>query len=212
MDVRHPPHLPSLRRALEYRGAQPEGVPTGGPRPARSLGLLLWSGAALVAGVSAVVGQFGWSLALPSYLLFVTAGTVIAGIDVAARRVPDVVLLPASIVGGVLLGLTSSLHGNSEALARAALGAAALLSFYFMLLVISPHGIGLGDVKLAGFIGMYLAWLSWRTLAFGTLSAFVLAAVATAPLLAIRRIDRSTRIPFAPFMVAGAIAAIVVAA
>ena len=181
-------------------------------RPVMSVGPILWLGAALVAGVCGIVWRVGWSAGLPGYLLFVVAGTLVAGIDAAARRVPDVIVVPASVIGAALLSTASAVEGDSMALARAGLGGAVLIGFYLALLVVSPRGIGLGDVKLAGFIGMYLAWLSWRTLAFGTLSAFVLAAVATAPLLAMRRIDRSTRIPFAPFMVAGAIAAIVVAA
>jgi len=93
-------------------------------------------------------------------------------------------------------------------LARTGIGAAVLLGFYLVLVVMSPDGLRFGDVKLAGFIGMYLAWLSWPTLALGTMSAFLLAALATVPVLAMRRIKRSTRIPFAPFMVTGAVVAI----
>jgi leader peptidase (prepilin peptidase)/N-methyltransferase len=67
---------------------------------------------------------------------------------------------------------------------------------------------GLGDVKLAALVGLFLGWLGWRTLTAGTFAAFLLAAVATVPLL-LRRLDRKTRIPFAPFMITGALISIV---
>jgi leader peptidase (prepilin peptidase) / N-methyltransferase len=176
---------------------------------ASSLRPVQWFVVALIAAVCAMVWRFGWSWALPGYVLFAVTGTLLAAIDATARRVPDVILVPAAFAGAATLCLASAVEGEWAALARAGVGAAVLLGFYLVLIVMSPDGVGLGDVKLAGFIGVYLAWLSWRALAFGTMSAFLLAALATVPLLAMRRIKRSTRIPFAPFMVTGAVVAIV---
>lgn len=174
--------------------------------------MLLWSAAPLAASVSVVVGRIGWSDALPAYVLFVAAGTLLAGIDATTHRVPDIILVPASVVGAILLCIASAVEGDGMSVLRAGIGSTALITFFLALLVVSRNGIGLGDVKLAAFVGMYLAWLGWRTLAFGTLSAFLLALVGTAPLLVARRIERCTRIPFAPFMFAGAIIAIVLSA
>jgi leader peptidase (prepilin peptidase) / N-methyltransferase len=57
-----------------------------------------------------------------------------------------------------------------------------------------------------------LAWAGWSALAAGTLAGFLLAAVYGLGLLALRRTSWRQRIPFGPFMIAGAFLALVITA
>ena len=89
------------------------------------------------------------------------------------------------------------------------LGGLALAGFYLLLMVISPSGMSLGDVKLAASLGTLLAWFSWRLLLAGGFAGLFLGALAAGALLASRRAGRKQLIPFGPFMIAGAVLAVV---
>lgn len=85
----------------------------------------------------------------------------------------------------------------------------ALAGFYLLLMVVSPSGMSLGDVKLAASLGTLLAWFSWRLLLAGGFAGFLLGGVFAAALLASRRAGRKQPIPFGPFMIAGAVLAVI---
>jgi len=114
------------------------------------------------------------------------------------------------LVGAVLLTASSLLAGDPAQLLRAAIGAAALFAFYFAAVLVYPGGMGFGDVKLAGVLGLFLAWLGWGELAVGAFAAFLLGGVFGIVLLAVKRAGRKTRIPFGPWMLGGAWVGIVV--
>lgn len=83
-----------------------------------------------------------------------------------------------------------------------------MFATYATMALLYPAGMGLGDVKWAGVLGMYLAWLGWAQLALGWVAAFVLAATTSVGLLATRRARRASTIPFGPFMILGALAGV----
>ena len=68
-----------------------------------------------------------------------------------------------------------------------------------------PKGIGFGDVRLAGLCGGFLGWMGYRKVVPGFLLSFVVAGVPAALLLATRKVKRSTRVPFGPFLAAGTV-------
>ena len=90
---------------------------------------------------------------------------------------------------------------------RVLAGGAALWLFYFLLHAVYPPGMGFGDVKLAGVLGMYLGFLGWGHVMAGTFAAFVLGGLWSLGLLAARRGTLQSAIPFGPFMLAGTAAA-----
>lgn len=139
-----------------------------------------------------------------AFLALAAVSIVLTLIDLDTHRLPNVIVLPSYLVGGVLLTLACLLGADWWMLARAAIGMAALFAFYFVLRLIRPDGMGGGDVKLAGLLGMHLAWLGWAPLIVGAFGAFLLGGVFGIALLLGRRAHRRTSIPFGPWMIAGA--------
>lgn len=162
-------------------------------------------------GVAVEAGMafgFGWAPPLGAYLCFGTAATVVSATDLAARRVPNRVAFPGLVAGGVLLALASGLDGTWWPLARAGIAAVVLAGFYLALGLAFPSGMGMGDVKWAAVIGLFLGWLGWAAVVTGTLLAFVAAALAVMVLRIAGRAARGLALPMAPFMTVGALVAI----
>lgn len=150
--------------------------------------------------------EAAWALGIVivAYLYFAAISIALTLIDLDTRRLPNAIVLPSYLVGGILFTLAAALGDEWPALLRAAVGMAALYIFYFVIRLIRPDGMGGGDVKLAGVVGMYLGWLGWGTLAVGAFAAFLLGGIFGIVLLALRRARRKSAIPFGPWMIAGA--------
>lgn len=154
--------------------------------------------------------RFGWSWALPGFLYLAALGIALALIDLDLHRLPNALVLPAYPVTAVLLAGASWGESDWGALLRAVAGGVILWVLYFGLLVAKPGGMGFGDVKLAGVLGAYLAWVGWGTLVVGAFAAFLLGGLYSIGLLATRRATRSSGIPFGPWMLLGAAVGIAV--
>lgn len=143
-------------------------------------------------------------LLLGSFLYLVSISIALALIDLEHHLLPNSIVLPGYAVGGVLLTASAILTGNSAALLGALLGGAAMFAFYFVLAFISPRGMGMGDVKLAGVLGMFLGYLGWGALIVGSFGAFVLGGLFSIVLLLMKRAGRKSGIPFGPWMLLAA--------
>ncbi|MFJ2356096.1 prepilin peptidase [Frigoribacterium sp. NPDC087798] len=143
-------------------------------------------------------------LSLVAFLWLAGVSVALAVIDLEHHRLPDAIVLPSYAVGGVLLAASSILVGDWPALVRAAIGLASLFAFYLIAALSYPGGMGFGDVKLAGVLGLYLAWLGWGEFAVGAFAAFLLGGLFAVVLLVTRRVERTGGIPFGPWMLAGA--------
>ncbi len=152
--------------------------------------------------------RFGWSWELPAYLYFASVGIALAAIDLDTKRLPNALTLPSYVVLGVLLLVPAVADGDWSGYLRSWLAALALFAFYFLLAVIYPAGMGFGDVKLAGVLGLVLGWLSWSVLVVGGFLGFLLGGVVGGGLMLVRKAGRKSKIPFGPFMLAGALLAI----
>ncbi|SDS49517.1 prepilin peptidase [Paraoerskovia marina] len=130
-------------------------------------------------------------------------------IDLRSHRLPDALTGPTAAAALVVLGLTVLIGPDTLAdLGRAALGAFLLLAAYLALAIVRPGGLGLGDVKLAGVVGLYLAWCGWEAWFLGTFAAFTLGGLWALALLLARRATGTTAFAFGPFMLVGAAVAI----
>jgi leader peptidase (prepilin peptidase)/N-methyltransferase len=153
---------------------------------------------------TSVSGLVASGLALVGFLYLSAITISLTLIDLDVHRLPDAIVLPAYVVLAVLLGASSLLTGDLAALGRAAGGAAALAAFYLVLAFVKPGAMGLGDVKLAGVLGLALAWLGWPQLVVGAFAAFVTGGVFALILLATGRASCASGIPFGPWMLVGA--------
>ncbi len=159
-----------------------------------------------------VLSGLGWRLGphvdLLAFCYLGVVGVALAGIDINIKRLPDPLTLASYPVGGALLGVAALARGDGGPYLRALISMAALFGLYFALALINPDGMGFGDVKLAGVLGLYLGWLGWNALIVGTFLAFLLGAVVSVALLVAHRVTRKSHIPFGPFMLLGAFLAI----
>jgi leader peptidase (prepilin peptidase) / N-methyltransferase len=189
-------------------------VPAGDPLP----GARWWAGGdasagriALVTGLAAaacgaVGAAFGASAELPAYLWLAVVGVTLAVIDLDTLRLPDRLTLPGFVVGLALLALP----GDWSALLRAVLAAAATAAAALVLALAAPAGgLGLGDVKLLGVLGLFLGLLGWDSVLLGVLLGFVLGALVAVGLLASRRAGLRDHLAFGPWLIAGALVAAV---
>lgn len=143
-------------------------------------------------------------LVIVAYAGFAIISVALAAIDVATHRLPDRIVLPAGAIGAALLLLACLFGAEWSALVRAAIGSAVLFAGYFVLRLISPAGMGGGDVKLAAVIGLFLGWAGWGALLVGVFAAFLLGGLFGLAMMLARRAGRHTPIPFGPFMLLGA--------
>jgi leader peptidase (prepilin peptidase)/N-methyltransferase len=148
--------------------------------------------------------RIGLEWELPAYLYLGAIGVALAMIDIDVKRLPNAIVLPSYVVGAVLLGTSSLLVGDYGALLRAGIGLAAMGAAYLALAVLWKGSMGLGDVKLAGVLGLYLGYTGWSALAVGSISAFFLGGIFGLALILLRKTTRKSGIPFGPWMVLGA--------
>ena len=172
-------------------------------RDARIRGWTLAAALTTAAMVAAVVVRFGLSPVLPAFCYLAAVGVPLAFIDGRQRRLPDLATLPSYPASLLLLGVAAPfVAGGSGRFIHALIGMAAAIGFFGLLLLVSPTGIGLGDVKLAGPLGAYLGWLGAAAFVTGLLAAWLLAALTAIGLLLARRATRKSEIPFGPFLIA----------
>ncbi|SEK95203.1 prepilin peptidase [Nonomuraea pusilla] len=195
---------PFIRAVADYYDDPPSrgGPPGPGPGSGKS-GVLAarWSERAGVeVGAAVVVALVGWRAGVP-YAGFALVGFALAVIDQRTYTLPDLITLPAY----PLLALTLLPTGELPA---ALLGGLALAACYGLLWFLRPDAMGLGDVKLAGLIGMAAAALGWQAWVVAAFAGQVCGALYAVALVAGGGGSRRTEFPFGPFMVLGALAAL----
>lgn len=154
--------------------------------------------------------RFGPTPQLPAFLYLAAIGVALAAIDIDVRRLPNVLTLPSYPVALALLGAAAAGGGDAGRFERGLIGMVALFTFYFVLVVVYPAGMGMGDLKLSGVLGLYLGWIGYGTLAVGAFLSFLLGGLVGVVLIAASGAGRKTRVPFGPFMIAGTLIAVFV--
>jgi leader peptidase (prepilin peptidase)/N-methyltransferase len=154
---------------------------------------------------SVVVAVLGLRWELGAALCLTAIGITLALIDLEHKRLPDPIVLAGYLVTAAFLLAPGLVMHRGDDVVRGLISGAALFALYFLMLIVYPGGMGFGDVKLAGLLGLVLGWVGYGTLAVGAFSAFLLGGIFTIVLLAAGRARRGTAIPFGPWMIAGAV-------
>lgn len=176
--------------------------------------------AAVVPSTAALFGllgvRFGLGLELVAFSCLAAVGTVLTAIDLRTLRLPNPFVLPMYPLGLLLLTAAALLPGAAggsgpaaAGLPGALIGMAGAAAFYGLLWVIHPAGMGWGDVKFSGVLGLYLGWLGVSYVVAGIFAAFLSAAVVGLLFMAAGRATRKTELPHGPFMFGGALLVIV---
>lgn len=113
--------------------------------------------------VFAVLGhEFGRTEVVLPMLVLGAALVAISFVDLEHYRIPDRITFPALGLGGLGLLATSATLDLVDAVGGALVGAAAYFAILLVAHLVSPRGMGFGDVKLALLMGLFLGWVGWE--------------------------------------------------
>jgi leader peptidase (prepilin peptidase)/N-methyltransferase len=157
--------------------------------------------AATVATAPALAGDRPATVALA---WFGGAAVVLAGVDLLRHRLPDRVTFPSTAVCAVALLTDAAVTGDWGALLRAVVAAGGTLALATGGRVVSPGGLGGGDVKLLGLLGLVLGWAGWGVLLGGVFAGLLVGALGSLVAIAVGRAGWRTRVAFGPPLLAGA--------
>jgi leader peptidase (prepilin peptidase)/N-methyltransferase len=184
-------------------GAVPVAVPTRAPaRPGpirvvvvTAVLAALLTGAGLLLGLRPGLAALVWTAG---------AAVVLAQVDLAVHRLPDRVVFPSLAVVAAAWLADAVVLGSWEALLRAVLGGLVVFAAAVAAALISPGGMGFGDVKLLGLLGLVLGWFGWSVLGLGVVLGFLVGALGTVVLLVLRRAGWRTEVALGPSLLLGA--------
>lgn len=169
---------------------------------------LIWKSALASALAGALVGaEVGLDWPLLLLLPLVPVGVALAVIDWRTMLLPTRIVAPSYVLVVALVLLTWALSGearDTDDLARAGWGWLVYGGSFFVLWFIHPRGLGYGDVRLAGVLGIALGYLGWGEVLVGLYAGFLLGGVGGG-LLSLLRIVERRAFPFGPFMLVGAL-------
>jgi leader peptidase (prepilin peptidase)/N-methyltransferase len=196
--------LVDRRAAVLLAGTPAPAVPSAAP-PRRPALLALVTG--LLFALLVLTRGLTWDL--PAFLQLAAAGVLLAVVDLRHRLLPDRVVVPSLGAGALLLAVAAAAGDAWPQLPRAALAALVLFAAYLALALVSPGGMGMGDVKLAALLGLHLGWLGWGAVVLGAAAGFAVQSVVALGLLATRRVGLRSELPFGPAMLLGALLALI---
>ena len=136
----------------------------------------------------------------------VTALCLNGSVDLVCHRLPDVLTTFAATFAIVGSTIRLALHPSLNAL-LAWLGATAAAFLVTLVLAMIGSGMGMGDVKLMGVIGLWLGTFSFFAPLWALIVGFLLAGPVALLLMVLRRMGRKQPMAFGPYLIAGSMAA-----
>jgi leader peptidase (prepilin peptidase)/N-methyltransferase len=175
-----------------------------GRSPART------AAAALLTGVlfGCAAAHFGRDLVLAPFCVFFSMLVAVSITDLTHRLVPRWLLYAALALIAPLLVVTSAVDHYWQPLTGSVIAGAVAFVLFFATWWFVPRGMGFGDVRLAGVIGITVGYLSLLHAYVAFLAGFIIGTVCGVVMMVGSSAGRKTKIPFAPSLAAGAVIAV----
>lgn len=166
---------------------------------------LAWKAAVagLVAG-ALVGGRIGWEWPLLYLVPLVPVLVALAVVDWRTHLLPTKVVWPTTLATAALVVVAWAVTGDTDDVTRAGWGFVIAYGSFFVMWFVYPKGLGFGDVRLAGVLGLALGYLGWGELLVGLYAGFLLGGVGGGLLSMLKMVQRKA-FPFGPFMIVGAL-------
>jgi leader peptidase (prepilin peptidase)/N-methyltransferase len=147
-------------------------------------------------------------LYVATWIWFVATALILSKIDFREHRLPNLLVLTAYVGGLLGFALVAQAQGDFDLLVRVIAGSVIASLAYLVIHLLG--GMGMGDVKYAAVVGLYLGSLGWTYLYIGSLISFAGAGLWVLPLMFSKRKTRN--VPFGPFMALGVVLSGIIAA
>jgi leader peptidase (prepilin peptidase)/N-methyltransferase len=164
-----------------------------------------WRCSLATAVVAALLGgRVGLAPELSFLLYLAPVGVALAVVDWRTRLLPTRLIAPSYLAVVLLAVLAAWVDADWDALVTAGGGWLLAGGTFFALWFVYPKGMGYGDVRLSGVLGIALGYLGWAELLTGVYAGFLIGGVGGLLLSLLRIVDRKAY-PFGPFMLVGAV-------
>lgn len=145
---------------------------------------------------------------LLAYLPLLWVLVPLSAIDFESKILPNRIVVPAIGAEAALLAAAAAAGPGLRAWVGAAAGGVISFLAFFAIALVSPRGMGMGDVKMSGLLGLGLGYLGWRRAVLGFFLASLVGAVVGIGLMVAGRAGRKTQLPFGPWLALGAVLSI----
>ena len=142
-----------------------------------------------------------------TWIWFIVTAFMLSKVDFREHRLPNLLVFSAYLGGLVGFALLASTRGDFPILVYAMAGSLVTVLAYLIIHLLG--GMGMGDVKYAAVVGLYLGSLGWTYLYIGLLISFAGAAIWVIPTMFTNKKTRN--VPFGPFMALGVLVSGVIA-
>ena len=164
--------------------------------------------AATVALFAGTAVRFGADWVVPAYLVFFVCLVSVSVIDSKLQIIPNHIVYPTIFASIPLLALAALAGGEWGRFGHALVGATLAWLALLLIHLISPAGMGFGDVRLSFVLGLFLGWISLTHVLTGLFLGVLLISVVGLVLAALRQKSLQEHIAFGPFLAAGSILAV----
>jgi leader peptidase (prepilin peptidase) / N-methyltransferase len=166
---------------------------------------LLWKSVLVAGPTGGLIGlALGWQWGLLVWLPIVPVGLALGLIDWRTRLLPTWLIVRTYVVVVLLALVATAFTQDWQDLVRAGIGLVGAGLLYYVLWFVYPRGLGFGDVRLSGILGIALGYIGTAELVVGVYAGFLLGGIGGA-LLTLLRIVHRKHVPFGPFMLVGAV-------
>lgn len=152
--------------------------------------------------------RFGADWVVPAYLVFFVCLVSITVIDSERQIIPNHIVYPTIFTSIPLLALAALAGGEWDRFGHALMGATLAWLALLVIHLISPAGMGFGDVRLAFVLGLFLGWIDLSHVLAGLFLGVALIAVIGVLLAILRLKSLQEHIAFGPFLAAGSTLAV----